>query len=115
MAEFRLPDDQFSALVQQVTKAVLETIVEKQDDGSSKGAKASPLSAAMPQRGRPKSVYTGQLHMKVLPEDEVWFRSLAQALEIQNGKLLNLLRRHFEEREHRVTAGLQAAEITRKI
>ena len=47
------------------------------------------------------SAYTGQLHLKVLPEDQAWFRALADELEIQNGRLFQLLRSHFNEEKVR--------------
>lgn len=115
MAEYRLSDDQFSTLVQEVTKAVLVLVAEQPRYERSAEVKVLSSPEARSQRGRPKSVYTGQLHMKVLPEDELWFKSLAKALEIQNGKLLNLLRRNFEEREGGFKVELHAAELVTKV
>lgn len=46
--------------------------------------------------GRPRSIFTGQLHMRVLPEDEVWFKTLAERRQSSNGKLLHEIRKAFE-------------------
>ncbi|UWQ32061.1 hypothetical protein K3555_15975 [Leisingera sp. M527] len=115
MAEYRLSGDQFSALVQEVTKAVLVLVAEQPRYERSAEVKVLSSPEARSQRGRPKSVCTGQLHMKVLQEDELWFKSLAKALEIQNGKLLNLLRRNFEEREGGLKVELHATELAPKV
>lgn len=46
--------------------------------------------------GRPRSIFTGQLHMRVLPEDEVWFKALAEKRLSSNGKILHEIRKAFE-------------------
>ncbi|CUH98523.1 hypothetical protein [Leisingera aquaemixtae] len=47
--------------------------------------------------------------MKVLPGDEEWFKTLAIALEVQNGKLFNMLRRHFEDGSGGISTDFPAA------
>ncbi len=46
--------------------------------------------------GRPRSVYTGQLHFKVLEEDQIWFKETARSYEVQQGRFFNHLRKLFE-------------------
>lgn len=46
--------------------------------------------------GRPKSKYTGQLHLSILEEDEVWFKKTARANNLQYGKFFTHLRRVFD-------------------
>ncbi len=86
-----LTQEQFAALVQDVAKALVQTsILGKSEDGSAKSTVSS-------KRGRPKSKYTSQLHLRTLPKDSEWFKVTADELGVQQGELFSMLRRHFSE------------------
>lgn len=46
--------------------------------------------------GRPRSEYKGQLHFKVLEDDQIWFKETARSYDVQQGKLFSYLRKLFE-------------------
>ena len=50
-------------------------------------------------RGRTRSKYQAQLHLKVSQEDKDWFMDTAQAYDVQNGKLFSHLRALHEMHE----------------
>ncbi len=61
--------------------------------------KPSIASGEKPTRtsGRPKSQYVGQLHLSILEEDAAWFKTTAQANNLQYGKFFTHLRQIFEQ------------------
>ena len=102
----KLSDDQFAVLVQVVTEKVLDA-VSSQDEQSSKSIEAAPPTVVRKRnRWRPVSPYTGQLHLKVLPEDEEWFKELRRQNNVQNGKLFHLFRKFIDD-----NASICAAEF----
>jgi len=85
-------DEQVTALAAKVLLAVLAELDELHDtttrvDGN--------LTTGQRPRGRPRSPYTGQLQVRVLPEDADWFRQTSDELGIQRGRLMSLLRKSF--------------------
>ncbi|CUK01754.1 hypothetical protein RUE5091_02290 [Ruegeria denitrificans] len=46
--------------------------------------------------GRSRSPYTGQLHFKVLEEDQIWFQQTARAYRVQQGQFFTHMRKLFE-------------------
>ncbi|WP_162946702.1 hypothetical protein [Ruegeria sp. EL01] len=46
--------------------------------------------------GRQRSPYTGQLHFKVLEEDQIWFQQTARSCRVQQGQFFSHLRKLFE-------------------
>ncbi len=90
MEDLGITEEQIAALIQCVTMKVLEEIFiqGKFEDSSAK-------SMVNSRRGRPKSSYTGQLHLRLLPEDAKWFKVTAVQLGVQHGDLFSMLRRRF--------------------
>jgi len=91
-----LSEEQLAALAAEVVKAIREQIQAPQLPDA-EDVEESP--ARQVRRGRPKSIYTGQIHIKVLPEDADWFIEISDQLGLQRGKFLNMLRKCFDARE----------------
>lgn len=94
--DLHMPDSQISeariaALVEEITRKVLMTV---NSDEASLTIKTQNERKEIHRRR--KSQYTGQLHLKVLQEDEDWFRSMVREYDVQNGKFFSLMRRQFE-------------------
>ncbi|MGR3759233.1 hypothetical protein ACUXV3_03765 [Roseobacteraceae bacterium NS-SX3] len=92
-----ITDDQLAELVRSVTLQVIEALTK-------------PAGSEMPNQGklekgtklrerRRRSNLTAQLNIRVRPEDEVWFRELAEESGVKNGMLFHLMRQRFEESE----------------
>jgi len=92
MKRVEISEEQFAALVAEVAKVVLEGLSGSQ---SMADGKAEPSANKTAKRGRPKSIYTGQLHIRVLPEDEDWYKKTSDRLGVQHGSFLSLLRKSF--------------------
>ncbi len=87
----QISDDHLTELVQEITREVLKNM-SPDFDASSRNKSNKPRE----KRGRPKSQYQGQLHLKVLEEDEEWFKEMVRKYQTQNGKFFSLMRKYFE-------------------
>ncbi len=99
MTDDRFSNYQVSELVREITLQVLtEGRFAREDIENSS---LNPDKEGDPKRpgGRPPSNYTCQLHLRILPDDKEWFRSMANKYGFQNGKLFNVLRQKFEQVE----------------
>lgn len=92
MKKVKISEEQFAALVAEVAKVVLEDLGESQ---ATDAARTKSTDKKTMKRGRPKSIYTGQLHLKVLPEDADWYRNTSDRLGVQRSSFLSMLRKSF--------------------
>lgn len=95
-------EEQLEIMIDRAEQRILEKV------SRAPNYKDSPLSTsktmAPPSRkGRPRSRYQTQLHIRVLEEDREWFMNMVQAHEVPSGKFFSHLRslhqRYEDERE----------------
>ncbi|UWR03484.1 hypothetical protein K3740_01865 [Ruegeria conchae] len=102
----KLSEDQIAMLVQVITQNVLDAVSSPEEQTRKRMEKTAQTVVLNRDRGRKLSPYTGQLHLKVLPEDEEWFKELRKQINVQNGKLFHLFRRFIDD-----NASISAAEF----
>ena len=92
-------EDQLEALAERVETKILQKLKNQQ---SSPGLFVKPLAASHrpAARGRPRSKYQTQLHIRVLEGDKAWFLQTAHAHDVQSGKFFSHLRALHEQYEN---------------
>ena len=75
-------EEQLSSLMAKVAKLVIEELEDSQDHDTS-----GPFDHPSRPRGRPRSIYTGQLHLRVLPEDA--------EMGLQQGAFMSRIRKAY--------------------
>jgi len=83
-------EEQLSSLMAKVAKLVIEELEDSQDHDTS-GQFDHPSRP----RGRPRSIYTGQLHLRVLPEDAEWFQKTCEEMGLQQGAFMSRIRKAY--------------------
>ncbi len=71
-----------------VAKLVIEELEGSQDHDTS-----GEFDRPSRPRGRPRSIYTGQLHLRVLPEDAEWFQRTCEEMGLQQGAFMSRIRK----------------------
>jgi hypothetical protein len=83
-------EEQLSSLMAKVAKLVIEELEDSQDHDTS-----GPFDHPSRPRGRPRSIYTGQLHLRVLPEDAEWFQKTCEEMGLQQGAFMSRIRKAY--------------------
>ena len=81
-------EEQLSSLMAKVAKLVIEELEGSQDHDTS-----GEFDRPSRPRGRPRSIYTGQLHLRVLPEDAEWFQRTCEEMGLQQGAFMSRIRK----------------------
>tara|TARA_R100000654_G_scaffold42515_1_gene68760 strand:+ start:539 stop:838 length:300 start_codon:yes stop_codon:yes gene_type:complete len=90
MARLVCTEEQLSSLMAKVAKLVMQELEGTQNHDTS-----GPANHPSRQRGRPRSVYTRHLHLRVLPEDAEWFQRTCEEMGLQQGAFMSRIREAY--------------------
>lgn len=90
MSRLVCTEEQLSSLMAKVAKLVIEELEGTQNHDTS-----GPSNHPSRQRGRPRSVYTRHLHLRVLPEDAEWFQRTCEEMGLQQGAFMSRIREAY--------------------
>ena len=90
MARFVCTEEQLSSLMAKVAKQVMQELEDTQTHNTS-----APSNHPSRPRGRPRSIYTRQLHLRVLPEDAEWFQRTCEEMGLQQGAFMSRIREAY--------------------
>lgn len=90
MARFVCTEEQLSSLMAKVAKLVMQELEDTQNHDTS-----GPYNHQSRPRGRPRSIYTRQLHLRVLPEDAEWFQRTCEEMGLQQGAFMSRIRKAY--------------------
>lgn len=96
MSDRDLSNDHLATLVENITREVLSALGSDRETGTKMDPIIKPQIKPSVTGRRPRSRYTGQLHLKVMSEDEEWFKLMVRKREVQNGKFFSLMRQKFD-------------------
>ena len=90
MSRLVCTEEQLSSLMAKVAKLVMQELEGTQNHDTS-GPSIDPSRP----RGRPRSIYTRQLHLRVLPEDAEWFQRTCEEMGRQQGAFMSRIREAY--------------------
>jgi hypothetical protein len=90
MARLVCTEEQLSSLMAKVAKLVMQELEGTQNHDTS-----GPSNHPSRPRGRPRSIYTRQLHLRVLPEDAEWFQRTCEEMGLQQGAFMSRIREAY--------------------
>lgn len=93
MSRLVCTEEQLSSLMAKVAKLVIEELEGSQDHDA-----PGEFDRPSRPRGRPRSIYTRQLHLRVLPEDAEWFQRTCEEKGLQQGAFMSRIREAYCQR-----------------
>lgn len=92
-------EEQLEIMIDRAEQRILEKVARAPSHRAISLSPSRPM-AEPKRKGRPRSRYQTQLHIRVLEEDREWFMNTAQAYEVQSGKLFSHLRSLHQQYEN---------------
>ena len=92
MSRLVCTEEQLSSLMAKVAKLVIEELEGSQDHDA-----PGEFDRPSRPRGRPRSIYTRQLHLRVLPEDAEWFQKTCEEMGLQQGAFMSRIREAYRQ------------------